>query len=173
MADAPWDRQSDEPHNWYCRFEEFRRRGPGRSLLSVYNAERVKAGKGKSASPPSSWGKAAQRWRWRERAEAWDAEQARLARQAEAEALEARRLAWLAQAQALQGKACQRLVALDAGELSFRDVIAGVVEGVKLEMLARGEATERHDHSHALDDRRTRLDQVLAALRQRAAAGRA
>jgi hypothetical protein len=23
MADAPYDRQPDEPHNWYCRFEEF------------------------------------------------------------------------------------------------------------------------------------------------------
>jgi hypothetical protein len=60
---------------WYNRFDAYYRPlGPERSLLATYNAWREKAGKsGKKSRVPSSWDRNAQKWNWRERAEAWDA----------------------------------------------------------------------------------------------------
>lgn len=67
-----WDRQPDEPNNWYARFERFRLAGPNRSVLAVYNAERKAAGKSGAKSNPRPWDDAARAWRWRERAEDFD-----------------------------------------------------------------------------------------------------
>jgi hypothetical protein len=74
----PWHRVRGEggtlvePNLWFDRFEDFRLAGPTRSVLAVYNAWRKGAGKGVAGSVPNSWDRAARRWSWRERAEAWD-----------------------------------------------------------------------------------------------------
>jgi hypothetical protein len=70
----PYEQKPGEPDLWYGRFHEFLLQGSRRSLLSVYNAEREKAGKGGMKSVPSAWDEAANQWRWRERATFWDAE---------------------------------------------------------------------------------------------------
>ena len=68
----PWDRQDREPNLWYQRFERFKLAGPTRSLLEIYNAERVAKSRGESPQAPGSWRDASKAWRWHERAEAWD-----------------------------------------------------------------------------------------------------
>jgi len=68
-----WERLPDEPNRWYARFDQFRLMGSGRSLLALYRSEREKAGKGGIVRRvPGSWDQAAERFRWRERAETWD-----------------------------------------------------------------------------------------------------
>lgn len=67
----PWDRQPEEPRLWYLRFERYRLAGLGRTIEGVYRMEQDEAGKtGKRAS--RHWYAAAKRWRWVDRAAAWD-----------------------------------------------------------------------------------------------------
>lgn len=79
LTDPVWELQPGEPNLWFSRFELFRLAGPRRSLRSIYNGERVAGRVGGKApqSPvdhaPAAWDNAALKWRWRERAEAWDA----------------------------------------------------------------------------------------------------
>lgn len=136
----PWDRLEGEPNQWYARFEQFRLLGPNRTIVAIYNDERAKKGKSKLYTFPPAWQKYAAEWRWRERAEAWDEAQRALARKEEEGQLRERRRAWIAQAQAVQGKAVERLLTLVAEDLSPRDVLRWVVQGMKLEMVAMGEA---------------------------------
>lgn len=136
----PWDRLEGEPNQWYDRFERFRLLGPNRTLIATYNGERAEAGKSVIRRYPGAWDKVAGRWRWWERAEAWDEAQRALARKEEEGQLRERRRAWIAQAQAVQGKAVERLLTLVAEDLSPRDVLRWVVQGMKLEMVAMGEA---------------------------------
>lgn len=146
MAD-PWDRQEGEPAKWFNRFERYRLLGVKRTVEAVYRDET-----GQTGTSTGRWRDESSRWRWRERAEAWDTHQVALARKEEAEVLAQRRKAWIAQAQAIQGKGVQRLLTLDPDDLSFRDVLAAVTEGVKLELLARGEAQSitRSQHEGAI-----------------------
>lgn len=73
----PWDRQRDdegklEPNRWYSRFTAYRLAGPNRSLLGCVNREREQKGIKRYNSVPGAWSRAFDKWRWRERAEAWD-----------------------------------------------------------------------------------------------------
>jgi len=111
MADElrEWDQQAEEPTLWYERFWVWLH-DPRRSMLGVYNGERVKAGKGKAESPPGAWTKAAEKWKWSERAQAWDDnEHERLEEEWEARRKELRGVEW-SMAHALIDKAKQMLV---------------------------------------------------------------
>ena len=134
---AEWDRQEGESAKLFARFERYRSMGPSRTLEAVHRAET-----GRVTPAPGQWRADYERWRWRQRAESWDAEQTRLSREAEAAELAERRKAWVAQAQAVQGKAVEAILNMDAAALSYRDVLSGLVEGVKLELLARGQPGE-------------------------------
>lgn len=68
----PWERMEDETNRWYHRFEAFRLLGVSRSLNAAVNQERVAKGRTESRHAPGSWRNAAEKWRWYERAEAWD-----------------------------------------------------------------------------------------------------
>jgi len=76
-----WGRQSEEPLKHFEWFHAFLMLGPGRSLLGAYNAFRAKsAEKSQQVVTPAisvskAWHDACEKWRWRERAAAWDAEQ--------------------------------------------------------------------------------------------------
>jgi hypothetical protein len=135
----PWEQQPGEPNRWYARFECFRLVGPSRSLLGTLNAERQQRGASKSRSIPQSWALNARRWRWRERAEAWDERQRQEARAAHAREVEEMNRRHLQEAKALQGKAVQRLKALDQEQLTPADVVRFVTEAAKLERTALGE----------------------------------
>jgi hypothetical protein len=66
-----WERLADEPIKWYKRFEVFRKLGPDRTFIAAYRA--VAAAEGYTYPRVSNaWRAAARRWRWRERAKAWD-----------------------------------------------------------------------------------------------------
>jgi hypothetical protein len=83
-----WDRIQEEPNLWYQRFESFRLLGPGRSILAVFNQWRLAKSRKVARNFPKSWRRAADLWRWRERAEAWDEHiRKRAASEAESERL--------------------------------------------------------------------------------------
>jgi hypothetical protein len=77
-------------------------------------------------------------WRWRERAEAWDAELDRIKRQTEARETEAMARRHVQIALAIQEKAVQRLVAMRPEELTPSELVRWIVAAVQLERQARG-----------------------------------
>jgi hypothetical protein len=135
----PWEQQPGEPNRWYARFESFRLAGPSRSLLGGVNADRLARGGSRSRSVPQAWAKNAKRWRWRERAQAWDQAQRQEARLARARDIEEMNRRHLHEAQALQSKAFQRLKVLELDRLSPADVLRFCIESAKLERTIMGE----------------------------------
>lgn len=74
-----WDRYPKEPNQWFDRFTKLRLMGPNRSLLAAFRNERLAAGKsGHVVRVPGAWNTNAIKWKWLERAEAWDQEQREL-----------------------------------------------------------------------------------------------
>src|SRR5688572_8587599 len=69
----PWDRLDDEPAGAFTRFLVYRNLGPARSIEAAHRlvAEAAKGGE-RRAKAPGAWQRAARRFRWRERAAAWD-----------------------------------------------------------------------------------------------------
>lgn len=134
----PWERQPGEPNRWYARFEAYRLAGPSRSLLGSVNADRQGRGK-KSRSIPQAWAANARRWRWQERAEAWDAFQRQQTRLAHFQEVQEMNRRHLQEAKALQSTAIQRLKSLNLDLLSPADVLRFCIESAKLERTALGE----------------------------------
>lgn len=176
---APWEKLEGESPLQFSRFERFRSLGPSRTLEAAYRAET-----GRKGVAPGHWRESARKYRWRERAEAWDAEQTRQAREEEGESLAERRKAWIAQAMDLQAAGAAALLKLQAQikatpdhappPMTARDIAAYLDQGVKLEMLARGEPTETHEHVVTTpEQRRGRVLGILARLRERARDNRA
>jgi len=146
-----WERQAGEPNLWYGRFEVFRLLGPGRSIEAVFQAEGpAKVGKGQQKRRPSRhWYRASQRWRWPERAEAWDGAERDLIRAAEAAGRVERHRLRLERAGAAQAFAASGLTVAELGTLSKEEArsMLGVLrlmllEGMKAERLEDGESTE-------------------------------
>jgi hypothetical protein len=133
-----WERQPGEPNLWYARFEAFRLAGPGRSLLAAVNEHRQQRGRGRTRSVPQAWASNAKRWRWRERAEAWDESQRQATRAARAVEIEEMGRRHVQEARALQSKAVQRLRSLDQDLLSPADVVRFLMEAARLERTALG-----------------------------------
>jgi hypothetical protein len=94
MVEA-WEQQPGEPALWFARFTEFYlSAGPDRSLAAAYRTYRARQAIGTKpardfsrAQPPGEWTRHCTAWRWVERAQAWDARQAILARRAYANAV--------------------------------------------------------------------------------------
>jgi hypothetical protein len=135
----PWEQQAGEPNRWYARFELYRLAGPTRSLLGTVNAEREQRGANRSRSVPQAWATNAKRWRWRERAELWDAFERQQTRLAHANDIEEMTRRHLQEARALQSTAIQRLKSLDLDKLSPADVLRFCIEAAKLERTTLGE----------------------------------
>lgn len=81
----PWDRQPGERSKWFQRFTRYRLLGYARTFEAVYRDEQQSLGL-KTGRPSRSWFDIAREWKWRERAEAWDAY---MAEQAEREVVAA------------------------------------------------------------------------------------
>jgi hypothetical protein len=74
MSGELWDRQEGEPLLWFRRYERFRLMEPARSINAVFDEEHPTENDGKSRQKvPGEWYKQAKKWRWEERAAAWDA----------------------------------------------------------------------------------------------------
>lgn len=70
----PWERQPREPNLWFDRFERYRLKGAQRTLLGTVRQEAEESGRLKLPTRvPGSWYTQFYKWRWRQRAEAWDA----------------------------------------------------------------------------------------------------
>ncbi len=63
----PWKQQSDEPPVWYNRFHTYLTLGPTRTLTTDYRMWANNSG-----TPTSTVSKQPARWRWKERAMAYD-----------------------------------------------------------------------------------------------------
>jgi hypothetical protein len=135
----PWDRNPGEPNRWFARFERYRLAGLTRSVVGTWTAEQAEKGRERRTKVPGSWNHAVIRWRWRQRAEAWDEFERQQAREAHAKAIEEMNARHIEEARAMQTKAIQRLKSLELRELSSADVARFFVEATKLERTARGE----------------------------------
>lgn len=71
-----WERQTDEPILWFERFLMFIFMGVKRSVVGIYRRHRLTKCPDrvlKVSTAPARWLRLAKKWRWRERAEAYDA----------------------------------------------------------------------------------------------------
>jgi hypothetical protein len=71
-----WDRQTDETDEWYERFSLYLYMGPRRTVADAHRflLRLVQGAAGVAQGPVSSWRRAAQRYGWRARAAAFDAQ---------------------------------------------------------------------------------------------------
>lgn len=143
-----WEREKGEPNLWYGRFEIFRLLGVGRSIDGAYRAEGGAKGR-KGARATGHWRRAAQRWRWVERAEAWDGAERETLRAEEAAVRELARQARLKRAGRMQQAGDVGLQRADLDQLTASEARAllgtlrmMLVDGMKQERLEYGESTE-------------------------------
>jgi hypothetical protein len=73
-----WNQLPDESDLWFSRFTRFRLMQPVRKIPLVFQQEQAEENRGKQRNlrtdPPGEWYEIAKKWRWRERAAAWDAQ---------------------------------------------------------------------------------------------------
>lgn len=70
----PWERLPGEPAKWFSRFEVFRLLGPERTMEATWRSIRTQQGKAQSNTRPTQpWFDTSRKWKWGERAAAWDA----------------------------------------------------------------------------------------------------
>lgn len=100
----PWEQLIDEPMRWFRRFEQYRQL-PDRTVQGSFNRWRLEKSRKISTSTPKTWRDAAVRYRWKERAEAWDKHCLAQA----AATIEARRIEILSSGYALQHKRVEAL----------------------------------------------------------------
>jgi hypothetical protein len=70
----PWDQMEGEPHRWYGRFKVYLELGPTRTIYGAARAAGERS-RNKPYAYGSDWTLNARKWRWRERANAWDVHQ--------------------------------------------------------------------------------------------------
>ena len=73
----PWEQQPGEPDEGYARFCLYKSLGPGRSVAAAYNTyvrtfRNAQAGTKTQLPVPGHWGEDSSKWRWVDRAHAWD-----------------------------------------------------------------------------------------------------
>uniref|UniRef100_A0A7C2ZYB4 Uncharacterized protein n=2 Tax=Thermorudis TaxID=1649508 RepID=A0A7C2ZYB4_9BACT len=162
----PWERLPGEPAKAYHAFTIYRDLSPKeRSLRRVaevlgYGRSKDKKGRLKVPATIEKWSR---RYRWVDRALAWDDEQDRLRREAQREAVEEMLRRHAQEAVALQTKALQRLRELDPSELSPGDVLRYFIEAAKLERISRGEPETITEERHPW------IDAVIRAWERRVA----
>lgn len=147
LTQTPWSKRLRESGKAYEAFLVFRDLGSGRTRAET--ARRL----GKSEALICTWGK---RWDWNERAEAWDAhlEAERDAAHRSVAVAPVYELAEMNRrhagaATALLEKALAALELIEPEDLGPKDVLAYIVEAVKLERMARGESDT--DSSRAIE----------------------
>jgi hypothetical protein len=128
-----WLRQPYESKAAYEAFTLYRDLGSKRSQVLV--AEKL----GKSTTLISRWGSA---WKWVRRVEAWDDHIDYEATQAAFHEVVEMRKRHINIATALQVKGFQDFDKINPEDLKAAERLAFILEGVKLERISRGEATE-------------------------------
>jgi hypothetical protein len=166
-----WDRLQGEPSLWFGRFDLYRMQGPTRTLRGTYVAEAKASNRKPGVSLPHSWHSAAVRWKWKARAEAFDAQQRQDVRAEHAQAVREMNQRHIDQAQRLQEAALERLKKLNPDDLTPGQLLDFLMEAAKLERAAlAGEPpmveTEHgpEQRSFTYEDRRTFILQILSDL---------
>lgn len=138
--DGPiWERLPGESAKAFEAFRLYRDLPPSeRSVREV--ARRLN----KNLTTIAQW---SSKYRWVERAQAWDDEVDRRAREAHLRAVKEMRERHARYAVALQMKALDRLKQMDPDELEPLEVLKFIVEAAKLERLARGEPDTIQEHT--------------------------
>lgn len=115
-----WEQQAGENNLWFSRFEAYRMAGPERTLLGAFQTV---TGKEKISG---AWKDAAKKWKWIERAAAWDTfERERLNREYEQER-ETERLARRKLLKDYRLKLENALKELVPSDAKWNDVTAGL-----------------------------------------------
>lgn len=142
-----------EPEKWHNRFVRYALMDPEkRSLLALYNEDRLAEGKPKGTRAPHGWSEAAEKWEWRRRAREYDEYNRRVRIQME----EAERTKMIQRhmqiAQAAQAKVLQWLKDPGRNLDAPQDVIRWMEVAIKLERQARGLPAELLDLQHMTDE---------------------
>ena len=147
---AAYERLPDEGEAPWLAFEHFRLAGPGRTIAATAKA---------LGRAHQTYREYSMKFRWRERALAWDEELARAKDQAvisESKRIAAEQLqAWRA-ARALGTTAIARALKAaktnpDTAPASLRDAVALLEKATMFERLIMGEATSREESRHVND----------------------
>lgn len=157
-----WDRQPDEPIEWFVRLEMYRLMGPTRTIEAVWRGD---ADKGTGTRPSRQWYEQAAKWDWNGRCEEWDMENVaenrrRFAQEAARDKGE--RIMMLKEA---QGKALQALRVADVTTAKFSEVMAAV-RMVANELRSEYDDQPSQRHRYTMDEldreieRRARLIQL-------------
>lgn len=161
-----WEQQPNESDEWYGRFHHFLLLGSERTLEETFRTMKAAGTLNSEAERPhEGWYSTAYKWRWKERARAWDGHQYQqieelwLERQAQL-----READWLA-GQQLRDLATRLLMQLPESvreSLTLSQLVKALEIGSKLQRLAADEPTDIINLSGAaLDDN---LASALAAL---------
>ena len=166
----PWDRLPGESGQAYTAFCLYRDLGPRRSLDEASRRYHSTAPEGDDAASgrrPRASGRIrrwAERWNWNARALAWDQELERLKRREQVEAEREMNERHAKESMMLQNKAIERLRQLRPEELRPRDLLAFLVEALKLERLTRGQPTDRIAEEHHFVDLKELSDEELVRI---------
>jgi len=152
LVDPLWERQRGESRQAFQAFTIYRDMGVNRSVAKTSKAI------GKAQTMLTRW---CSKWRWVERAEAWDAEQDRVKRESRLKAIEDMEERHIKLAMAAQQKAIERLATMESDELNVRDVLSYLQATIGWERDARRQPTERVDVKMqgkvSIDDLATKL----------------
>lgn len=164
VAPEPWEQQPGESAKAYAAFCLYRDLPPAKRSLRAVTELIYGPKPGMKRSQRNVPGKIrdwAARWRWAERAKAWDEEQDRQNREAQLQAIKEMRERHAEQAKYLQAKALEALQKMVPQEFSPADALRYLIEGAKLERISRGEPETIQE------TRSTWTDAVLAAWERR------
>lgn len=140
---AVWDQQDGESDDLYVRFRHFLDQGPKRTLVDTWRATVQRETKGNQrkekrklnaeAEPQQDFYNDVKRWKWKQRADAWDLFQLDEVRRQRAEELETARRRHGEIARLMYEKAVENLQSLSASGMPF-DVIKEWIDlGSKLQ----------------------------------------
>lgn len=133
-----WDRRNDETDKSWQAFQMYRDAGVGRTARQVGEALGYH-----TKGMVTKW---SVRYDWPDRAHAYDAHLDRIKQRVDADAVVAMARRHAAIGATALAKAYEAILGINPSRLRPRDAIALAEFGAKLERLARGEATELHDH---------------------------
>jgi len=172
-----WERQPGEKMRWFSRFEMFRLMGPDRSLLGAYREYLARKGdirhEKKTISLPTAWHRNSKKWRWRERAEAWDMEEhgkVLAAAAKESAAMLARHKQWGRTLQGVGGAKIAMIPKDAAGrllpeEMSVSEARLCIKDGIIVERTASGLPAEMFEVMQLSDeDLAAKYRDLLAAI---------
>jgi hypothetical protein len=144
-----WEQLEGESDKAFSAFVIFRDMGPSKRSLdgasTLYHNHNRQEGDKKEMAGAKNKNRSGQvqvwadRWNWRQRASAWDAEQDRVGREAQLQEIIEMRRRHAEEAMLLQTVALEKLRAIDPDSLTANQTLDYLVEAAKLERLSRGE----------------------------------